>query len=323
MAKIKYFYNPHSLDFEKVTTNVRGLAIRVFGFLSASIVAGAILLIVAYNYIDSPKEKLLKREIAMYKEQSEVLRGKVNKLSGVLAELQDRDASIYRAIFEADPISANIRKGGYGGIDKYDDLKGYASSAELIDLHKRVDQLTKQMYIQSKSFDELAKLAEKKTDFLAAIPAIQPIANKDLRRMASGFGYRVHPIYKTYKMHTGIDFTAPTGTPIYATGNGRVINPEEGMAGYGNHVVIDHGFGYRTLYGHLHRLKVRPGQQVKRGQLIGYVGNTGLSSAPHLHYEVIKNGRKINPINYFFNDLSENEYSAMRELADRPTQSFD
>ncbi len=323
MAKIKYFYNPHSLDFEKVTTSVRTLVFRVFGFLSASIVAGAIFLIGAYNFIDSPKEKILKREIENYKMQTAMLNQKTDIIVGVLRELQDRDASIYRSVFEADPISANVRQGGFGGVEKYRELEGYDNSEMIISLNKKVDQLNKQLYVQSKSYDELSKLASRKTDFLAAIPAIQPISNKDLRHMASGFGYRIHPIYKTHKMHEGIDFTAPTGTPIYATGNGKVIDPDKGMSGYGNFVVIDHGFGYRTLYGHMSRVKVRAGQKIKRGELIGYVGNTGLSSGPHLHYEVIKGERKINPINYFFNDLTEQEYSAMRELAERPAQSFD
>jgi murein DD-endopeptidase MepM/ murein hydrolase activator NlpD len=323
MAKIKYFYNPHSLDFEKVGLSVRTIAFRVFGFLSASIVAGVILLLGTYNYIDSPKEKILKREIENYKLQSEILEQKVDKLNGVLVELQDRDASIYRAIFEADPISPSIRQGGFGGVEKYRELEGYASSETLINLNKKIDKLSKQMYVQSKSFDELSKLASRKTEFLASVPAIQPLSNKNLRRMASGFGYRVHPIYKTHKMHTGIDFTAPTGTPVYSTGNGRVVKVELGHRGYGNHVVISHGFGYQTLYGHLHKAKVREGQEVKRGQLIGYIGNTGLSSGPHLHYEVIKGSRKINPINYFFNDLNEDEYQAMREMSERPGQSCD
>jgi len=205
MAKIKYFYNPHSLDFEKVTTSMRSLALRVFGFLSASIVAGAIFLLAAYNFIDSPKEKILKREIENYKIQTELLNQKADKLSGVLSELQDRDASIYRSVFEADPISSTVRQGGFGGVEKYRELEGYESSDAIIAIHKKIDQLSKQLYVQSKSFDELSKLAENKTEFLAAIPAIQPIANKDLKRMASGFGYRIHPIYKTHKMHEGID----------------------------------------------------------------------------------------------------------------------
>jgi murein DD-endopeptidase MepM/ murein hydrolase activator NlpD len=185
-----------------------------------------------------------------------------------------------------------------------------------------MEQIIARVNLQSRSFVELGTLASRKKEFLASIPAIQPVANKNLRKMASGYGYRLHPIYKTYKMHEGIDFTAPTGTPIYATGNGRVMNVAPGH-GYGNAIVINHGFGYQTLYGHMYKVKARPGQLVKRGELIGYVGSTGLSSGPHLHYEVIKNGKKINPINYFFNDLTEAEYQNMRELAQRPTQSFD
>ena len=320
MAKIKYFYNPHSLDFEKVGVNVRALALRIFGFLSASIVAGASLLLIAYNYIDSPKEKILKQELKNYELQTKLLNSKVDRLYATLEELKDKDATIYRAIFEADPVNYKTKQ---NHLNDYKDLEGFESSDGLILLSKRVDALAQQVDIQTQSMKELAKLAANKTEFLACIPAIQPVTNRNLRSMASGFGYRLHPIYKTYKMHTGIDFTAPTGTPIYATGNGRVVPAPDGASGYGNHVVIDHGFGYKTLYAHMFKSKVRLGQRVKRGQLIGYVGNTGLSSGPHLHYEVMKNGRKINPINYFFNDITESDYVAMRELAERPTQSFD
>jgi murein DD-endopeptidase MepM/ murein hydrolase activator NlpD len=323
MAKIKYFYNPHSMGFEKVRTNIRLILLRAFGFLSATLVAAAIIVLVLYKYVDSPKEKLLKREIEQYKSQTKQLDRKVVQLRDVLAELQDRDANIYRAVFEAEPVSANMRKAGFGGSSKYDELTGFENTDALIDLNKKIDELSASLYVQSKSFDELSKLAANKTEFLASIPAIQPITNKELKRVASGFGYRIHPIYRTYKMHTGVDFTAPTGTPIYATGNGRVELVELGHRGYGNHVVINHGFGYQSLYGHLHRVKVRQGQSLKRGELIGYVGNTGTSSAPHLHYEVIRNRNKVNPVNYFFNDLTEEEYAAIREITEKPSQSFD
>lgn len=323
MAKIKYFYNPHSLELEKVTTNVRSVVLRVFGFLSASIVAGIILMLIAYNYIDSPKERILKREIESYKLQTKILNKKMNDVNKALADLQDKDANIYRAVFEAEPMPLDSSQFKTFDVEKYQQLMGYSNSAILIDLNQKMENILAKVSMQNKSFDELARLASRKKDFLAAIPAIQPVANRNLRKMASGFGYRLHPIYKTYKMHEGIDFTAPTGTPIYATGNGRVMNVELGHRGYGNCIVINHGFGYQTLYGHMYRMKARPGQMVKRGELIGYVGNTGLSSGPHLHYEVIKNGKKINPINYFFNDLTEAEYTNMRELAQRPTQSFD
>lgn len=323
MAKIKYFYNPHSLDFEKVTTNVRGVILRVFGFLSASIVAGIILMLVAYNYIDSPKERILKREIDSYKLQTELLNKKMNEMDDVLNDLQDKDANIYRAIFEAEPVEFDSGKIKHVDVEKYQKLMGSDNGTIIADLNKRMETIVAKVNMQTSSFSELSTLASRKKEFLACIPAIQPVANKNLRKMASGFGYRIHPIYKTYKMHSGTDFTAPTGTPIYATGNGRVASAEMGHRGYGNMVIISHGFGYQTLYGHMYRIKARPGQLVKRGELIGYVGNTGLSSGSHLHYEVIRNGKKINPINYFFNDLTEAEYQNMRELAQRPTQSFD
>ncbi len=320
MAKIKYFYNPHSLDFEKVTTSVRVVILRVFGFLSASIVAGSAILLLAYNYIDSPKEKILRREIEDYQLQTQRMNQRLERMNRQLIDLQDKDASIYRAIFETDPIKRT--KPAYIN-DNYEKLKGFDHSDIVIDLSKKMDKLTSDLNLQSVSFDQLARLAARKSDFLAAIPAIQPITNRQLKHMASGFGYRLHPIYKTYKMHTGIDFTAPTGTPIYATGNGRIALVELGHRGYGNHVVVNHGFGYQTLYAHMSRVKVRPGQTIKRGQLLGFVGNTGLSAAPHLHYEVIRGKNKINPINYFFNDLTEADYASMREMAERPAQSFD
>jgi murein DD-endopeptidase MepM/ murein hydrolase activator NlpD len=280
-------------------------------------------MLIAYNYIDSPKERILKREIEAYKLQTQLLSKKMNSVNKALADLQDKDANIYRAVFEAEPMPLDSEQFKTFNVEKYQQLMGYSNSAILIDLNQKMETILAKVAMQNKSFDELARLASRKKEFLAAIPAIQPVANRSLRKMASGFGYRLHPIYKTYKMHEGIDFTAPTGTPIYATGNGRVMNVDKEHRGYGNCIVINHGFGYQTLYGHMYRMKARPGQTVKRGELIGYVGNTGLSSGPHLHYEVIKNGKKINPINYFFNDLTEAEYTNMRELAQRPTQSFD
>lgn len=321
MAKIKYFYNPNSLDFEKVTTNVRGVVIRVFGFLSASLVAGLILMLVAYNYIDSPKERILKRQLEDYRTQTKWINQKVNTLNQKLADLQDKDRSIYRAIFEAEPmdIDSGVQ---FDASANYEIIMASNPNEQLQTLQARLDNLISMADQQQRSFIQLERLASRKKEFLASVPAIQPVSNKNLRKMASGFGYRLHPIYKTYKMHEGVDFTAPTGTPIYATGNGRVVTagPDRG---YGNCVVISHGFGYQTLYGHMYRIKARVGQQVKRGELIGYVGNTGLSSGSHLHYEVIKGGRKVNPINFFFNDLTEAEYQSMRELAQRPAQSFD
>ncbi len=321
MAKIKYFYNPNKLDFEKVRTSFTTVIWRVFGFLSASLVSGAIMVLALYSFIDSPKEKILVRENIQYKEQLRRLQMRVGELSSVLGELQDRDAQIYRSIFEAEPI--NFKPKFNPNDKKYKLAEGFNDAEVINDLSMKVENISILLAIQTKSFDELKKLADNKSDFLASIPAIQPIANKDLKRIASGFGYRIHPIYKTTKLHSGIDFTAPTRTPVYATGNGSISFAKYEGRGYGNHIIINHGFGYKSLYGHLSRIEVFERQKIKRGELIGYVGNTGTSTAPHLHYEVIKGERKVNPINYFFNDISESDYEAIRDLSARPTQSFD
>jgi len=321
VAKIKYFYNPNKLDFEKVRTSFTTVIWRVFGFLSASLVSCAIMVLALYSFIDSPKEKILVRENIQYKEQLRRLQMRVGELSTVLGELQDRDAKIYRSIFEADPV--NFKPKFNPNDKKYKLAEGFNDAEVINDLSKKVENISSLVDIQTKSFDELKKLADNKSDFLASIPAIQPIANKDLKRIASGFGYRIHPIYKTTKLHTGIDFTAPTRTPVYATGNGTISFAKYEGRGYGNHIIINHGFGYKSLYGHLSSIEVFERQNVKRGELIGYVGNTGTSTAPHLHYEVIKGERKVNPINYFFNDISESDYEAIRDLSARPTQSFD
>lgn len=323
MPKIKYFYNPHSLKYEKVKTSVLTYLGRIFGFLSAAAVFGAILLFFAYRYLASPNEKRLQREVDQYKAQLEILSHRMDELNGVLADLQKRDDNIYREIFEADPIDPSIRMGGYGGVDRYKKLASFGNSEALIEVNKKLDRLTKQAYVQSKSYDELFKLAKEKAERLACTPAIQPISNKDLERMASGYGWRIDPIYKTTKMHAGIDFTASVGTPIYATGNGTIRSAEFNSGGYGLCVEINHGYGYETLYGHMSRIAVRAGQKVKRGDLIGYVGNTGKSTGPHVHYEVIKNGNKIDPINFFFNDLTASDYEKMRKISAQSNQSFD
>lgn len=322
MAKIKYFYNPHKLDFEKVGTSIWTVVLRVFGFLSASAVAGGIMAFVAYSFIDSPKEKALKQENQQYKSQLKYLNQKVTELSGALTELQERDANIYRAIFEAEPMDIKIGANKTSLAERYKKLEGLDNSEAIISLNIKMDELSELVSVQSKSFDELSILAKNKTAFLASIPAIQPVSNKDLKRVASGYGYRIHPIFKTHKFHSGIDFTAPQGTPIYATGNGVVTVAESGN-GYGNHVVVNHGFGYSSLYAHMSRIKARRGQKIQRGELLGYIGSTGTSTAPHLHYEVIKGKNKVNPINYFFNDLTEEEYQAIRDIASREGQSFD
>ena len=281
------------------------------------------MIFVFFTFFDSPKEKMLNREIKNMVFQYNQIKDKLNQISLVMADLQNRDDNIYRVIFEAEPIPNSIRKAGYGGVNRYEALKGYNNSDLIINTTKKLDQISKQLYIQSKSFDEIIELAKHKSEMLAAIPAIQPVSNKNLSRMASGFGPRIDPIYKTKKFHAGMDFSAKTGTPIYATGNGKVIRVRKSRKGYGNHVKIDHGYGYITLYAHMQKYIVKKGQKVKRGEVIGYVGNTGKSVAPHLHYEVHKNGKKVNPVNFFYNDLTSEEYEKMIILSSQNNQSFD
>lgn len=323
MARLKYYYDKDSLSYKKIKLSITDKFKRIFGFLSLSAIFGIITVVVAFQFFDSPKEKRLKSEIDKLELQYEILNKKLDQVDLVLSDIQKRDDNIYRIIFETDPIPISIRKSGLGGVNRYKNLQNFSTSDLMIETTNKIDQITKQLYIQSRSFDEIVKLALNKTKMLASIPAIQPVANKNLRHIASGFGYRIHPIYKTQKMHTGIDFSAPRGTPIYATGDGKIAQVISSNKGYGKHVIINHGFGYQTLYGHMSRTKVAKGQLIKRGEIIGYVGSTGTSVGPHLHYEVIKNNNKINPINFFYNDLSPSEFENIIELASQNNQSFD
>lgn len=323
MAKIKYYYDTKTLSYKRIELNTFDKFKRSLGFLSASTVVGLIMVIVFFQFFDSPKEKRLKSEIENLVLQYDILSKKMTQIDLVLDDIQHRDDNIYRVIFEADPIPSSIRKAGFGGVNRYKDIRNFSNAELVIEAAKKADKLSKQLYIQSKSFDEVIDLAKNKADMLASIPAIQPIANKDLGRVASGYGYRIHPIYKTRKLHTGMDFTAPQGTPIYATGDGKIAKVRRSRRGYGNHVIVDHGYGYQTLYAHMTKYIVYRGQKVKRGDIIGYVGSTGTSVAPHLHYEVIKNKRKINPVNYYYNDLSPEEYDKMLEISSQNNQSFD
>ena len=323
MAKVKYYYDTKTLSYKRIELNSIDKLKRTLGFLSVSAFFGLMMVIVFFQFFDSPKEKRLKREIDNLVFQYDILNKKMVQINLVLDDIQQRDDNIYRVIFEADPIPNSIRKAGFGGVNRYKDIRNFSNSELVIETAKKVDNLSKQLYIQSKSFDEVIDLAKNKTTMLAAIPAIQPIANKNLKRIASGYGYRIHPIYKTRKLHTGMDFTAPQGTPIYATGDGKIEKVKRSRRGYGNHIIIDHGFGYQTLYAHMKKYIVNRGQKVKRGEIIGYVGNTGTSVAPHLHYEVIRNKRKINPVNYYYNDLNPKEYEKMLEISSQNNQSFD
>lgn len=323
MSKVKYRFNTKSLTYEKVTTSWRERIFRVLSYLATGSVFAAITIILAYKFLDSPKEKQLIREIDQLRLQYDLMNSKMTQVAEVLKDLQDRDNNIYRVIFEAEPIPDDIRQAGFGGVDKYKKLEGYENSDIVVETWKKVDKLVKQLYIQSKSFDEVIRLAKSKEQMLQSIPAIMPIDNRKLRHQPGGFGWRTHPIYKTQEFHPGMDFAVPEGTPIYSTGDGVVERADNMAQGYGNHVVINHSFGYQTLYAHMSKIAAKVGQKVLRGQLIGYVGSTGLSTAPHVHYEVFKNGERVNPINFYYNDLSPEQYKALVEMAQQSAQSFD
>ena len=323
MRKAKYHFNTESLKYEKVVISLRKRLLRVLGWLSSAMVFGALTLLFAYSFLDSPKEKQLRRELDQMTLQYDLLEQRMQLASSVLGDLQKRDDQVYRIIFEAEPLSETVRSAGFGGVNRYKELEGYDNSELMVSSSRKLDKLYRQLYIQSKSYDEIFNLVKQKSELLASIPAIQPISNKELKSLASGFGFRIHPIYKTYIMHDGLDFSAKIGTEIYATGNGVIARVEFNGRGYGNNIIINHGFGYQTLYAHMSRFNVRSGQRIKRGDVIGYVGSTGSSTGPHLHYEVVKNGQKIDPINFFFNDLSPEDYEKVREIASQKNQSFD
>jgi hypothetical protein len=323
MAKVRYYYDSQTLSYQKIERKTKDRLRNVFVFLAASAFFAVIVVFLLFSFFDSPKEKRLKRELEQMEFQFGILDQRMDQMEGILNEMQQRDDNIYRVIFEADPIPMSIRKAGFGGVNRYKELEGYSHSKLVVNTTERLDVLTKQLVIQSKSFDEVVDLARRKEDMMRSIPAIQPVANKDLTRMASGYGYRIDPFYKVRKFHNGMDFSAPTGTPIYATGDGVVMRADRRSRGFGNHVRIDHGYGYLTLYAHMSKIMVRPGQKVKRGDVIGLVGNTGKSRGPHCHYEVHLNGGPVNPVNYYFNDLSAEEYDRMIELSSASNQSLD
>jgi murein DD-endopeptidase MepM/ murein hydrolase activator NlpD len=274
-------------------------------------------------FFETPKDKIQSREIDNMKLRYSILNNKVADLEEVLATIEDRDNNLYRTFFNAAPINDDIRKAGIIGKNRYKELEGFNNSDLVINTSKRVDVITKQLVVQSKSLDQILKLAKAKDKILSAIPAIQPVKNEELRRMASGFGYRSDPFTKARKMHKGMDFSAKKGTPIYATGDGVVKKADNSLSGYGNHIEINHGYGYLTLYAHLSKYNVRPGKKVKRGDVIGYVGSTGRSEAPHLHYEVHKDGKVVNPINFYYGNISAAEYIAITKIANQENQSLD
>jgi len=323
MKKIKYFYNTNTLRYEKLETPLRVTLLRVLGFLSASIVTALILVALAYKYFPSANEKRLMARNETLNDNYYVLSDKVQKLQEQMGELEKRDNNVYRAIFEAAPIPDSARARSEEQQKEFQLVQGMDQENLYTSIATSLDNLSSRISAQTKSYVQIDGFIKNKEQLLACTPAIQPVSNKDLRRLASGFGYRIDPVYKTTKFHAGLDFAAPQGTPIYATANGTVEVAGNTGNGYGNHVVINHGYGYSTLYGHMFKVKAKAGEKVKRGEVIGYVGSTGKSTGPHCHYEVRRNGVPVDPVYYFYNDITPEQYDRLLKLAASPNQSFD
>ena len=325
MKKVKYYYDAENLAYRKIKTKKAAKFGYAALFILAAALFGVLSFVVLLNtpFFETPKDRLQAREIDNFKIRYALLNKKMDQIDEVLENIEDRDNNLYRVYFNTSAIPDEQRKAGFGGVNRYKELEGFDNSELVINTSKRVDVISKELVIQSKSLDEILKLAKEKNKLLAAIPAIQPVRNENLKAMASGFGYRTDPFTKVRKFHAGMDFSAKSGTPIYATGDGVVDRADNTASGYGNHIVIRHGFGYETLYGHLSKYNVRSGKRVKRGDIIGYVGSTGRSEAPHLHYEVHKNGEVVNPLNFYYGNISAAEYVAIARLANQENQSLD
>lgn len=322
MAKKKYYFNPETLSYEETDNTLLFKIKRLLIHLFSGVSLGIVFFFVFVSLVSSPEEVQLIQERNRLHAQYRLLERNMDEVNEILKDLQERDDNLYRVVFQADPIPYSIRKSTAGNAEYYRQLLSMTNSQIAVATTQKYNELKKQLYIQSKSYDELVKLASTQEEMLKHIPAIQPILNKDLTRTASGFGWRIDPIYRTRRFHEGMDFTAPIGTEIYATGNGTV-RLAGWRQGYGNTVEINHGFGYKTLYGHMHKIHVRVGQKVNRGDVIGTVGNTGKSTGPHLHYEVHHRGKVVNPQNYYFLDLSPEEYDRMVQLSNNAGQMFD
>jgi len=323
MKKIKYYFNTHTLRYDKVEVPFRVQLLRILGFIAASIVTAVIMIAIAFRYIDSPKEKLLRQQNDDLKDNYAVMNERLAQLELQMDELENRDNNVYRSIFEAQPIPDSARVKDME-IKKEIKLVQSLGETELVKTTTlQLNNLSMRLAFMSKSYTYIEAMVKNKEKLLEAIPAIQPVSNRDLTRVASGFGNRIDPVYKVQKFHAGLDFTAPMGTPIYATADGIVRLATYNPGGYGNHVIINHGYGYETLYGHMVRIKARQGQSVKRGEVIGYVGSTGKSTGPHCHYEVHRSGKPINPVYYFYNDLTPAQYDRLLKMAASSNQSLD
>lgn len=323
MVKAKYKFNPETLSYIKVEHNFKARLSRLLVLFSVSLVMSVIMVMVFLQFYETPKTRSLKRENQRLATQYDLMYKNLGDVEKVLTDLQERDDNLYRVIFEADPIPNSVRKAGFGGINKYAQLESLDNSELVIKTARKLDIISKQAYVQSKSYDELVKLAMNKEKMLASIPAVMPVSNKDLKRTASGWGFRIDPVYKIRRFHYGMDFSAPIGTEVYSPGDGVIKEVKTSRSGFGRWIVVDHGFGYETLYGHLNEFNVKVGDKVKRGSVIGYVGNAGKSTGPHLHYEVHKNGKPINPQFYYFKDLTPEEYDRMVALSANTGQSMD
>ena len=323
MAKTKYFFNPKTLSYEKYKLSRWILLLRGIGVFSFSLILGFIFFLIFNRFVDTPDEKLVKSANSDLTAEIENLNQRISDLGNELNRLRLKDVTVYRSIYESEPVNDKVWQSNYEKSEKFNELRKLPNSELLVELNERLQKLQKQFVAQNKSFDQLLSMAQNKKDYLARIPAIQPVANKKLERIGSGFGYRTDPFYRTQRFHAGIDFTAPRGVEVYATANGVVEAVNTEIWGYGQHILINHGNGFTTLYGHLSKFKVKRGQKVIRGQLIGLIGSTGKSTGPHLHYEVHKNGEKLNPAYFFYNDLTNEEYQLMLERASSPNQSFD
>ncbi|MBQ8222379.1 MAG: M23 family metallopeptidase [Bacteroidales bacterium] len=323
MTNKKYIFNPQTLEYEEYKTSRKRKFWSVVLYLLSTSVTAFLIVVLIQNFFGSPTERMQAREIEYLKLQYDIMNDKIDDLDLLLGELEDRDDNIYRMIFEADPIPSSVRRAGYGGSNRYMVLDGYVNSDMVVNTAKRIDVLTSQLYVQSKSFDDIYEMAKNKSEMLSCIPAIMPVKGTDIYRISSHYGHRTDPFYKVTKFHSGIDFSGPVGLGIYATGDGVVAKVEKNKSGYGNNIIVDHGYGYKTRYAHLSSIKVKKGEKVKRGQEIGTLGNTGKSTAPHLHYEVIKNNKAVNPINFFYNDLTPEEYDKILELSQHPSQTMD
>ena len=323
MKKIKYFFNTHTLRFEKIEVPLKVRLLQTIGFVIASLAVGVLFVAILFKFIDSPKERLLRQQNTAYKESYAVLQERMKQLELQMVELEQRDNDVYRSIFEATPIPDSARVKEMLAKNEIRLIQSLSNTALIENMRNQLNNLSLRMSFQVQSFTEITAMVKNKEKLLRAIPAIQPVSNKNLKRVASGFGYRIDPLYKDSRLHAGFDFSAPTGTPIYATADGEVQIAGFNTDGYGNKVVINHGYGFQTLYAHMVRVIARVGQSIKRGEVIGYVGSTGKSTGPHLHYEVIKRGTKVDPVYYFYNDLTPAQFDRLLKEAAANKQSLD